>query len=244
MNNLTAILTETAMKPFSYFLAKLRSSSVLFGLVLIGSTIVIGIVLALKIGLGIPSEILTRDPDALFDVPLYYGFLSQVGIFFWAASAAICIYSYSLLSSAPANAEFKKFFLASGMLSLLLGIDDAFMLHEQFFPFIGIKEKLIYLTYIGLVLFYLVRFHAFIFTTEFLVLVVGLSLFAFSVAFDWFQPKDIDIFFYEDGAKFIGILCWFVYFLHTSHLQVCRQTAQSAELQLSERTRRGSTDLL
>src|SRR5690606_13806023 len=131
---------------------KFRTSGQFSLWILLGSSLLISIVLLLKAWKGIPTEQLTRDPNAIFDAPLYVGFLSQVGIFIWAATAMICLYSSQLLPPAPPYVETRRYFFMAGCLLLLLGLDDAFLLHEQFFPFIGIPENLVYVMYAGLML--------------------------------------------------------------------------------------------
>jgi hypothetical protein len=163
------------------------------------------------------SEHRTRDPSAIFDMPLYIGFLSQVGIFFWASTAAVCLYSGALLAAQPRNASTKHFLYSAGLLSILLGLGDAFLLHEQFFPYIGIPEKAIYVIYGCLMLYFLYRFREHILRTEYLVLAAGLSLFAVSVLLDVIQPEGVDIFLIEDSAKLVGIMSWMAYFCHAAH---------------------------
>lgn len=164
-----------------------------------------------------PSEHLTRDPNAIFDMRLYIGFLSQVGIFFWASAAAVCLYSGALLAAQPRRAATRHFLYSAGLLSILLGLDDAFLLHEQFFPYIGIPEKAVYVIYGCLMLYFLYRFREHILRTEYPVLVAGLSLFAVLVLLDVIQPEDIDIFLIEDSAKLVGIMSWMAYFCHAAH---------------------------
>ncbi|HEY4542466.1 MAG TPA: hypothetical protein VIG66_08855 [Noviherbaspirillum sp.] len=176
------------------------------------STALLAIVLLLQVWRDIPTEHLTRDPNAIFDVQMYIGFLSQAGIFVWAATAGICLFC-ARIASARAAIELARFALAAGLVTLLLGLDDAFMLHEQFFPFLGIPEKMVYVLYGVCVLAFLLRFRAQILQHDYLLLALALMLFALSVSLDWLQPEGIDIFLVEDGAKMTGILSWSAFFL-------------------------------
>ncbi len=186
-------------------------------LILLGSSLLIGIIMLLKAWKGIPTEQLTRDPNAIFDAPLYIGFLSQVGIFIWAAAAMICLYSSQLLPADERHTEERHYFFRAGCLLLLLGLDDAFLLHEQFFPFIGIPENLMYVTYAGLMLSLLLRFSRLIRQTQYPLLLAGLFCFSVSVGLDLLQLENIDNFLVEDSAKLTGILCWLCYFSHTAY---------------------------
>ncbi len=189
----------------------------MFCLVLLVSAMLLCAVFVMMVWKDIPSGSLTRDPSTVFDGQLYIGFLSQIGIFFWAAAASICLFSAQVAFFKSTDSETPKFFLYSGLLSLLLGFDDVFLLHEHFFPFLGIPEHAVYVGYAGCMLLYVFRFHLMILRTEFLLFGAGLFCFALSMAIDWLEPEGIDIFLVEDGAKLIGILSWMAYFWHTCH---------------------------
>lgn len=189
----------------------------MLGLVLLASAILICAVLALMVWKGMPSGSFTRDPSTVLDGQLYIGFLSQIGIFFWAASASVCLFSAWLCSFGTSSVEAGKFFFYSGLLFLLLGLDDVFLLHEHFFPFLGVPEHVVYFGYEALVLLYLLRFHRFILGSEFVLLGLSLSCFALSVLVDWLEPEWLDIFLVEDGTKLIGIVGWMAYFFLTCY---------------------------
>lgn len=209
---------------------KFRKSGQFALLVLLGASFFIGVVLLLKAWKGIPTEQLTRDPNAIFDMPLYVGFLSQVGIFIWAATAMVCLYSSRLIPREARNAETRRYLFMSGLLLALLGLDDAFLLHEQFFPFIGIPEKVVYGIYAGIMFYILLRFSRLILKTKYPLLLAGLVCFALSISLDWLQPESIDIFLVEDGAKLVGILSWLAYFSHTAFAQTANAfVSQKAE---------------
>jgi hypothetical protein len=199
-----------------HLIRQLESSRLAIGLILIVSTILIGAVWFLHLWKGIPIGHLTRDPHIIVSAPLYTGFLSQVGIFFWSASAAICIFTAKLLSKKSENLKIKRFLIVSGMLTLVLGLDDAFLLHEGISPYLGISEKAIFASYGGFVLFYLVRFYSIILKTEYVLLGLALFFFGLSIALDVIDPQGIDPFLFEDGAKLVGIVSWLAYFFRTS----------------------------
>jgi len=53
------------------------------------------------------------------------GFLSQVGIFFWAAAVAICFYTVLLVPAQEWQKEVRYFLVSSGLVTLMpmLGLD-------------------------------------------------------------------------------------------------------------------------
>ena len=184
----------------------------LIGLVLAVSAILMGMVLFLHFWSGIPISRLTRDPVALGELSVYAGFLSQAGIFFWSASATLCLFSARVLSGNTEHQNLRLFLLVSGLLTLLLGLDDTFLLHEKVLPHFGIPQNLVLGSYAGFVLLYLFRFYPLILETEYVLLVIALSFFAVSVILDVLEPPGISLFFFEDGAKLTGIVSWLAYF--------------------------------
>jgi hypothetical protein len=183
-------------------------------------------VLLLHIWKGIPIRTLTADPTAIAGAPIYTGFLSQTGIFFWSATAAVCLFSANVLSRSGDNVEIKRFFVVSGMLTLVLGLDDVFLLHEEFFPRFGVPEKVVFMIYAGFVLSYLVGFYSTILNTEWLLLGMALTFFGVSIILDLFEPPGIDPFLIEDGAKLMGILSWLAYFFRTGVSAVSRNASR------------------
>lgn len=192
---------------------QLRSScfSIIFILAVAG--ILIGVTLVLHIWREISIEILLRDPAAITGQPFYTGFLSQMGIFFWSAAATVCLFSVLIISRQTGQSRLRQFLLISGMLTLFLGLDDAFLLHEEVFPIhLGISEKVVFGSYAGFMLFYLSRFYPLILRTEYILMMMALFFFSLSMIVDKFDPSTMGFFLLEDSAKLIGILSWLAYF--------------------------------
>ena len=78
---------------------------------------VISILSVLHFKEDVPYEYLTRDPNAIAISPVYTGFLSQLGLFFWAASATTCIICFSLFKRKGILPGFTWFF---GFAAILL----------------------------------------------------------------------------------------------------------------------------
>ncbi|WP_156819983.1 hypothetical protein [Synechococcus sp. PCC 7336] len=197
-----------------------RSSWRTIGLVLAVSAVPIGVVLLLHFWQGIPIGSLTRDPTAILEAPLYTGFLSQIGLLLWSASAAVCMLSAKLLSGRADSLKINRFLFVSGLLTLVLGLDDVFLLHEGFFPSIGVPEKAVFVSYAGFLLFYLVKFYPVIWQTEYILLGMALVFFGVSSTLDLLLPSDLDLYLFEDGAKLVGIVSWLSYFSSTATFAV------------------------
>jgi len=214
------------MKSSLSLFAQFRLSWSAILLVLGISTTLIGVVLLLHLFKGFSIGELTRDPVAVLQGSIFIGFLSQVGIFFWAASAAICMFSAYVIPRSSDTTQLKNFLIASGLLTLVLAIDDVFLMHERVLPYIGVPQILVYLIYIGLILFYFIRFHSIILKSEYILLGMALGFFGVSVALDVIHPKGIDPNLFEDGAKFVGIVAWLAYFIRFGAFAVLHNTAQ------------------
>jgi len=194
---------------------RFRSILPLICIILVASTFLISLVLLIHLKYEIPIGKLTRDPTAIGKIPPYYGFFSQIGVFCWFASVAVCIFSAVMLSLQIDKLNFKDFFFISGFLTLILGLDDAFLLHEKVLPALGFSEKGMFAIYAGIFLFYLIRFFPTILKTEYIIFAMAFIFFGISIALDIFDPHGINPYLFEDSAKLIGIISWLVYFFHT-----------------------------
>jgi len=96
---------------------------------------VIGLILFLHYNNNISLHTLTSDIVTVSNVEIYVGLLSQIGIFFWAASIAICFFVTTLIWKTQELKKLSLFFIFSGFITLLLAFDDIFLLHEDVFPF-------------------------------------------------------------------------------------------------------------
>lgn len=190
----------------------LKANRKAIGLTLFVITMLIGGLGLLHLVTDIPIGDLTRDPNVIIGAPFYNGLVSQIGIFFWAAAAAVCLFTAKALSTAPANFRMKRFLNMSGILTLLLGLDDALLLHEQFFPSIGIPETVVLAIYGGLTLFYLIRFYSRILKTEYILLGMAFFFFGMSIVLDLLPLPGINPYVLEDSAKLAGIVSWLAYF--------------------------------
>jgi hypothetical protein len=184
---------------------------------------------------NVPFSYLSRDVVSVVDQPIYIGFLSNVGMVGWAFAAGFCFIGYYLLR--PLNTRIAYFFLYSAFLTVLLLIDDLFLLHEVLMPdILNISTKIWFIVYIAGVLGLFGLFYKEILRTKYFILLFAFGFFALSIAFDYsglgleawasnssimFHNPDTSVatsnhedFFYliEDGFKFGGILLWMIYF--------------------------------
>lgn len=194
--------------PFSFF--KSTKSAILLILIISG-VLISPIILLHNLG-GIAFAELTRDPIAFLEGSAYTGILSQIGILIWAAISSICIFSSYSLPKDIKNRKTKNFFLASGLLTFMLGVDDTFILHEETSKYLGFSEKFIFLFYAFCIFAYISRFYSFIANSEYSILGLAFFCFGISIFLDILEPQDINPYIFEDGAKLIGIISFLVYY--------------------------------
>lgn len=185
----------------------------------------IGIFAIARLWKGIAISTLTRDPNAIGNLSFYAGFLSQLGIFFWASAFSVTTFTSLLLWKYRSTFKTRVFLLSSSTVTLILLIDDTFLLHESAFPGFGISEKVVFCTFVGAMASYLVIFAKRILQTEFIYLFISLSFFGFSMILDITHLTVINHFFFEDGTKFVGIVSWTFYFWKVSKSAILEQTA-------------------
>jgi hypothetical protein len=179
------------------------------------------IIIAIALQNVVPIHHLTRDPTAVMKAPMYTGILSNTGALLWCTATAICLFGYFLLRN-TIHTQTKNFLLFSGILSLLLLVDDFYMLHESVIPnLIGYGEGFMFTIYGLYLMGYLFVFRNFILErTPFLLLgmacgFLGLSVLIDAANFSFLPTYDGNL--WEDGTKFMGITSWVVYFSFTTY---------------------------
>jgi hypothetical protein len=190
--------------------------------------ILVGMIILVSRQYGISIADLTRDPSATTGHSPFMGTLSHVGVLFWCATVAICLFSFALLQGTGSIGEFSAFFLFGGLISLLLLLDDLFLLHETVFPlYLKIPEKIFFLGYGLIIIGYITRFRKLILKTDFIFLILAFALFALSIVIDLLDLRISGLF--EDGSKLFGIVSWFGYFALTCFHAVKQITLQPAD---------------
>ena len=155
---------------------------------------------------GFSLREILRDPAQQSGLSSFLGFVSNIGVWLWVSSAAICF--FGLLTGAVKSITGRSELLALlALLSLLLAVDDFFLLHERY-----VYQKGIFLFYAVCALSLLVRhFRQILEIDGFSFGLAGLLL-ASSVIIDITQRKiPIDYAYVqllEEGCKFVGAAIW------------------------------------
>jgi hypothetical protein len=145
-----------------------------------------------------------RDPAQQSGKSSFLGFLSNIGIWLWVSSGAICF--FSLLNDNSKFRENELLFLV-GMLSFILAVDDFFLIHDRY-----IDQGICYLTYAIVAGAILVRHYNKILYIDGFSFILAGSLLALSIITDLIQ-KHIPLPYsvvqvFEEGFKFIGAAVW------------------------------------
>jgi hypothetical protein len=170
---------------------------------------------------GMSPGFLTRDPAALTGSPWYLGALSTFGLFLWASAATSAILGFF---SARGRAQFEaRLFLWAGAISVVLGLDDAFQIHEEIAPEdLGIPQRVVYVFYIVMIVIFVWHVHRSISHMGRKIPIAAGLFFAISFVVDAIESiensllEHSTVFYVEDGAKFIGIALWAAFLLRAA----------------------------
>lgn len=198
-------------------IAQVRRLWITFAVVLLAGGAALAMVIVGASAVGLDTSDLLRDPLAVLEANPLTGFLSNLGIVLWSASAGACFLAALVLRS-----DESRFFLWSGVLTTVLAVDDLYQLHEAVIPYVlGIDQRLVVLGYVALVALYVWRFRKILLETEYTLLVAAGIGFGVSIGTDllpveiWRSSLGPLVRLAEDGGKFFGILFWLAYFLRS-----------------------------
>lgn len=165
----------------------------------------------------IPVEQLVRDTVVVAGGKIYYGLISNIGLFLWCASAAVCLFTYFFIKERSSLRQ-RNMVLGGALLSLFLLADDFLMMHEIFFPkYLGINENVFFVMYPLAIITFMLAFFKEILLSKVLLFFSALGFLGLSIISDKILPQQGAIMIVEDGFKFIGITGWFLYFAHVCH---------------------------
>ncbi|WP_411895417.1 hypothetical protein [Winogradskyella sp. A2] len=157
-------------------------------------------------------KLFTGDPLSTFDANPLTGVISNLGILLWCTTGSILLFTFFLVIGKVENKK-TSFLLYSGLLTLVLLFDDLFMFHEHILKSIGIEEIVMYGIYVILFGILFLAYYRILLSAQFrYFLIITFISFGSSVIIDLlFEHEKFRILF-EDGFKFLGIVCWFMFF--------------------------------
>lgn len=152
---------------------------------------------------GIPPGELTPDPNSVAEQSAYVGVLSTLGVMLWGAVAAGCLLAGLVLRDADGRQS--RFLLATAALALMLGIDDAALVHENVAPdSIGVPQRAVLALYGAIALAWAVAFRAQLWRSDVVLLGAAGVCFAASIAIDYLERSRV----VEDYFKYVGLLAF------------------------------------
>lgn len=180
---------------------------------------------------------LVSDPHEVGRIAPYVGIVSNVGLLFFCCTATTCLFtSYLINTNNKQDKKWRLFFQCSGYLLLLLLIDDAFQIHENFSTLLfgvdanigvinkklqNILETIVFGLYGFLFCFYGFYFKKLICRTKTLLLIIAFGFLGMSILVD-VLPEDLKgHFILEEGFKLLGIVSLMAYYI-----KVCYQKAK------------------
>lgn len=176
------------------------------------------LVAGVSVWADIPVGDFTRDPAYLGEMSPFSGFLSNLGVLSWCAGAMVCFMAWAVLAKQNTQPKLALFYLLAGLYTVLLMLDDLFLLHEEIFPiFLPFDEKIIFGGYGLLLISGLYYFRELVLNSRYRFLILAMGFFAMSVGIDLIQDE-VELILgswrilFEDGFKFLGIVCWLAYF--------------------------------
>lgn len=192
----------------------------------IWKTIIVGILISLGSAgftvmvaklTGSSISSLAKDPAEIRHFPPYIGMLSNWGVILWIVTASICLFSAILLKQQKASGPTLKFLATSGTFSLLLGVDDLYMLHDRLLPrLFHMPEIFFYLLYFFAFAAYLVYFIPQILKYDYLLFLAAFLFFVFSRQFFVRIPYLSEFNTTGDMLKYFGIVFWLIFFYRTA----------------------------
>jgi hypothetical protein len=177
--------------------------------------------------LGIPMYELVADPGEIAKKPSHIGLFSQIGNLIWCATAAICLFSASIVRRerfVRGSQRLFPFLLSAGLLSGQLLLDDFFQLHEKSGKILfgsgdlpkatqNFAEMIVFGIYGLLGIAFLVGFRKVILRSNFLFLLLAFVFFGVSTIIDMTPDTMWGHHTIEESAKLLGIFSWFIYFV-------------------------------
>ena len=176
---------------------------------------------------GIDSQKVIRDLAQTCSTPAGVGLLSNLGYLLWLAAAAVALFTtYGGLPGIKGKQ--KELLACGGWFSLILCIDDMFLLHDRY-----IGQTFLYVLYMLFSVLIATRYRKQLIACKGEIFLLAVALLGTSIAVDLLQPVERDqpaVYMFtqllEEGAKFLGIATWVFYWCQASALSI--RTVRSA----------------
>lgn len=153
-----------------------------------------------------------RDPAAEFGFTPLAGLVSHLGVFALLTAGVI-----SIFASYQVRPKVGLLFWA-GAFSLIIAVDDFFMIHDDLALRIGLSEIQVFAVYGVLALTILFVFRTSLTGKAHMGLYAAIALLAASVVADVTMTYSETQVVFEDSLKFLGLIVWSSYWVRRAHL--------------------------
>ena len=176
---------------------------------------------------GIKGQLVLRDLAQTCDTAAGVGLLSNLGYLLWLAAAAVAL--FTAYSGQPGvRGKQQELLACGGWFSFILCIDDMFLLHDRY-----IGQTFLYVLYMVFAVLIATRYRRQLMASKGELFLLAVALLGASIGIDQFQrdlPFEYEtVQLVEEGAKFLGIATWVLYWWQASalSLKTSRSTSDS-----------------
>ena len=170
---------------------------------------------------GIKGQLVLRDLAQTCGTPAGVGLLSNLGYLLWLAGAAVAL--FTAYSGQPViRGKQRELLACGGWFSFILCIDDMFLLHDRY-----IGQTFLYVVYMVFAALIATRYRRELMASQGELFLLAVALLGASIGIDQFQPSEVDqplayktYQLLEEGAKFLGIATWVLYWWQASALSL------------------------
>jgi hypothetical protein len=169
---------------------------------------------------GFSLKEIIRDPAQQMGQSSFLGFVSNIGVWLWICAGTICLFSAGV-GGFSTDRKHKQLLILIGLLSLVLAVDDFFLLHDRYLP-----QRMVFLFYAFFAITLLVRYFKKIMEIDGFAFLLAGGLLALSIFTDLNQRKipfdyaHVQV--AEDGFKFVGAASWLYFSYRLASFRLIR----------------------
>ena len=163
---------------------------------------------------GIKGQLVLRDLAQTCGTPAGVGLLSNLGYLLWLAAAAVAL--FTAYSGQPGvRGKQRELLACGGWFSFILCIDDMFLLHDRY-----IGQTFLYVVYMVFAALIAMRYRRQLMASRGELFLLAVALLGASIGIDQlqrdfpFRYETVQL--VEEGAKFLGIATWVLYWWQAS----------------------------
>ena len=170
---------------------------------------------------GIKGQLVLRDLAQTCGTPAGVGLLSNLGYLLWLAAGAVAL--FTAYSGQPGvRGKQRELLACGGWVSFILCIDDMFLLHDRY-----VGQTFLYVMYMVFAALIATLYRRQLMASRGELFLLAVALLGASIGIDQFQPSEVDqplayktYQLIEEGAKFLGIATWVLYWWQASALSL------------------------